>query len=242
MSPNPKKIRQSSPTALKVCYQLYMVNAINWGGGALSDRVFFPLAFTVAIAMIVTAAWRPPQTCPSGSVSVSSTYYKVIELSDKQLNRFFESEYTAKSPCSTDPGYVLALTTPAGSTYPPSPDVGPHFRMAPDIEAVFSGNQLKIIIEARSSSEAPALELNYHSGPEGTSGWERFDLTPEYRQYIFDYKVPKASQGQGVDYFALRPFRSETDQTVEIRKVTFLVLSLMSPEERRKALAEHVKR
>ena len=192
--------------------------------------------------MVIIAARPPPEACPVGSVSVSSTYYKIIPLKGAQLNRFITNDFVEKRTCDVNTDYVLSLTAPANTIYPASPDIGPHFRLAPDIESVFSGNQIKILIEARStgSSDERAFELNYFSGPKGASGWQRYELLPTYSQFVFDYTVPKASQEQGVDYLAIRPVAGASAEQVEIRDITFLTLSLMNGTERRKALADHV--
>ena len=206
----------------------------------MTDRVFFPLVALIAVAMVAIAAWRPPETCPTGSISVSSTYYKVIPINGVQLNRFVTNDYLEKAACQAEADYILSLSAPSDTVYPPSPDIGPHFRLAPDIEGVFSGNRIKILIEARGTGNGGAFEMNYYSGPEGSSGWQQFELASEYGQHVFDYEVPSASQDQGVDFLAIRPVSGSTEQSLEIRDVTFLVLSLMTGEERQQALSEHV--
>ena len=207
----------------------------------LSDRVFFPLMLLAAISMVFVAARRPAPTCPSGSVSVSNTYYKVIPLTGHQLNRFVTNEHVQKTDCNLETDYVLALTTAANKIYPESPDIGPHFRLAPDIESVFSGNQIKLLIEARSREKDASFEVNYFAGPEGSSGWKRYELNQTYQQYIFDYRVPTASQDSGVDFLGIRPTGTHSDTTIEIRDLTFLTLGLMSKDERDDALAKFVK-
>lgn len=206
----------------------------------MTDRVFFPLVALIAVVMVVIAAWRPQETCPTGSISVSSTYYKVIPINGVQLNRFVTNDYLEKAACQADADYILALSAPANTVYPPSPDIGPHFRLAPDIESSFSGNWIKVLIEARGTGNGAAFELNYYSGPEGGSGWQQFELSSDFRQHVFDYEVSAASQDQGVDFLAIRPVSGSTEQNLEIKDITFLVLSLMTGEERRQALSDHV--
>lgn len=197
--------------------------------------------FALAVAMVVIAAWRPPESCPSGSVSVSNTNYSVIPITGKQLHRFITKDYVETAVCDADSDYLLKISAPADVLYPASPDSGPHFRLAPDIEASLSGNVLKLLIEARSLTAGTALELNYYTGPEGGSGWHRYELSSDFEQLVFDYEVP-ARQDQGVDFLAIRPVSASSQQDIEIRNVTFLTLSLMNAEQRRDAIAEHVQR
>ena len=75
----------------------------------MTDRVFFPLVALIAVAMVVIAAWRPPETCPTGSISVSSTYYKVIPINGVQLNRFVTNDYLEKATCQASSHLIANL-------------------------------------------------------------------------------------------------------------------------------------
>ena len=171
--------------------------------------------------MIWLATLRQADICPSGSVSAAHTDYVTIKISGSQLNRFMPGQGLEMADCQASTNYVLKLRAKT-SDFPTTPDTGPHFRLAPDIEVALSKQNIKVIIRARASAHAgaKAFAANYFTGPEGASGWKKFALTDTYEDHMFDYTVPAANQDRGVDFLGIRPLVEEGANGFEIESVT----------------------
>ena len=174
------------------------------------------------VGMVWVATWRDTDACPTGSVSAANTDYRTIKVSDIQLNRFISGDKVEQTPCNANEPYLLGLRalTP---DLPVNVDVGPHFRIAPDIEVAFSGRSIRILVRARAGqiNGAAGFEVNYLTGPEGESGWRQFDLTDTFQDYEFQYVVPEAGQEQGVDFLGIRPITAQQTSSMEIESVIF---------------------
>lgn len=188
----------------------------------MPDKIFFPLILLGALGMIWVATLRAVDSCPSGSVSAANTNYITITIAGTQLNRFIPGQTLDMTSCKADDNYILGLRARTRE-FPASPDIGPHFRLAPDIEFAFSDRNIKVTVRARATAQegANAFEANYFTGPEGTSGWHQFVLTDTFTDYTFDYGVPTASRDQGVDFLGIRPIFAEGASGFEIESVTF---------------------
>lgn len=196
-------------------------------GNQLTDTLFFPLAALLAITMVSLSLRQPSGALPTGSISGADTNYRIIRVSGVNLNRFIASEHADYAIVPTDSGPALRVTS-TGDYFPTNPDSGPHFRLAPDLETVFSGKELRISVRARSTAQngASGFEVNYFSGPEGQSGWQRFTLQPVFKNYSFNFIVPLANQDQGVDFFGVRPVIDAIGAGIEIESITFVNLQL----------------
>lgn len=189
----------------------------------MPDKIFFPLMLAVMAGMVWIASWRPADACPTGSVSAANTDYVTVRISGTQLNRFVPKDGLEISPCKADMNYILGLRA-TKSVFPPSPDAGPHFRLAPDIEVAFAGHIVRITVRARAAPEngATGFEVNYFTGPEGASGWRSFPLSATFEDHTLEYSVPPASQAQGVDFLGIRPLVTDGADGLEIESVTFV--------------------
>jgi hypothetical protein len=190
---------------------------------AVPDRLFFPLMLLFILGMVWAATWRDKEACPTGSVSAANTDYRTIKVSGMQLNRFISGETIDKAPCKASIPYRLGLRARTAD-FPADADIGPHFRIAPDIEVAFSGKPIRIVVRARTAKTngAEGFELNYLTGPEGQSGWQYFALTDTFADYTLSYNVPEAGQEQGVDFLGLHPVAEAQFSEMEIESITFL--------------------
>lgn len=195
----------------------------------MNDRVFFPLVLLVSILLV----WLSMQTfgdeLPKGSISGANTDYTRITVEGPQLNRLIKQEEIETTLTTTPTGTVLTVR-PVDAFFPSAADAGPHFRLAPDIEVAFSAQPLLITLRARAAPEngAPSVEMNYLAGPEGQSGWQRFELGPEFQDYSFTYKTPVASQDRGVDFLGIRPVVDGEASGIEIESLSFQNLAFQA--------------
>ena len=193
----------------------------------MTDTVFFPLAALLAIVMVSLAIRQPSGALPTGSVSGADTDYRFVRVSGLDLNRFIAGEYSDYAIVPTDAGPALRIS-PKADFFPDNADGGPHFRLAPDLETVFSGKDLRINIRARASETngAAYFEANYFAGPEGQSGWQKFALQTDFKNYSFEFTAPLAEQDQGVDFLGIRPVIGDKGATMEVESLTFINLHL----------------
>lgn len=202
------------------------------GSGLLTDKYFFPLALALIVGVVWLAVQRSDTACPTGSVGGADTNYTVINVRGAQLNRFIPTDDLTKNNCSADAPYILNLTATA-SSFPAAPDAGPHFRLGPDIQVQSSARKLRLIVRARAapSQGAAGFEVNYHTGPTGASGWRYFPLNTSFTDHVLEYQLPKANEGPGVDYLAIRPVVAEEAKTLQIESVTIMNLDLIKAAE-----------
>ncbi len=193
----------------------------------MNDRTFFPLALLLAAGLVWLALREPGRSLPDGSVSGAGSDYRVIRVAGPDLNRF-EAGPEARSDVSQgEDGFILTVSA-TGPSFADAPDRGPHFRLAPDIETAFAGRLIRVNLRARSAGTggAAAFEMAYSTGPEGRSQWQRFDLTPQFANYAFDFQVPEAKAEQGVDFVGIRPVASPGAGAVEIESLMLVNLTL----------------
>ena len=207
----------------------------------MTDKFFFPLSLVILVGMVWVATLRSETACPVGSVSAANTDYKTITVTGHQLNRFIVGDYATKNDCRTDQPYILAIAASTES-FPPSPDVGPHFRLAPDIETAAADRNLRLVISARAAPQngAKSFEISYFAGSAGRSDWQAFELSDTFENYTFLYRTPPLGANQGVDFVGIRPVIANGASGLEIDSFTLLNLSLMDAKERLEANAPFV--
>tara|TARA_R110000787_G_scaffold75803_4_gene167720 strand:- start:3970 stop:4581 length:612 start_codon:yes stop_codon:yes gene_type:complete len=189
----------------------------------MRDRFFFPAAF-VLVAMLVFLAIRPGiGALPTGPVTGDGTHYDSITIEDDYLHKVFAGG-NAKTELVDGPGKksLLLISADVGALRD-EPELGPHFRLAADIETQFSGMTVRVTVRARPTDDGGAMQLaaNYSAGRVGESGWKIFDLKPEFSDFTFDYDVPRIEGDQAVDYFGIRPVVPDKSRGLLVERITF---------------------
>lgn len=189
----------------------------------MKDRIFFPLAFLVAVGMVALAVLPGIGRLPTGPVTGDGQNYQKITIADKYLNKVIAGG-DAKTRLEDGPGgrKQLFIEADAG-VLSAAPELGPHFRLAADIELQFSGFRIRCTVRARPADDHGAMQMqaNYSAGRVGESGWQVFDLQPGFQDYSFEYDVPLIEGDQGVDYFAIRPVVPDKSRALIVEQVTF---------------------
>ena len=189
----------------------------------MRDRFFFPAAL-VLVAMMVFLAIRPGiGALPTGAVAGDGANYDKITIEGDYLHKLFAGG-NAKTELvdGADKRLLLFIEAETGALRD-EPELGPHFRLAADIETQFSGMTVRVTVRARPADDRGAMQvaMNYSAGRAGESGWRIFDLKPEFSDFRFDYDVPRAEGDQGVDYFGIRPVVPNKSRAVLIERITF---------------------
>ena len=189
----------------------------------MRDRFFFPAALIV-VGLMVFFAIRPAiGALPTGTVTGDGVHYDKIVVEGTYLHKIYAGG-NAKTELVDGPDgkRVLLIQADAGALRD-EPELGPHFRMAADIEIQFAGQTVRTTVRARPADEKGAMQiaLNYSAGRVGESGWEIFDLKPGFHDFSFDYDVPLIEGDQGVDYFGMRPVVPDKSRALLVERVTF---------------------
>lgn len=188
----------------------------------MSDRVFFPLMLVVAAMMVLIALRPSADALPKGPIGGADSDYKTITVEGVQLNRIIAGGDAAMGLVERDGEPVLKIEALAGMLHD-DPIKGPHFELDSDLERVFSDHDVEIKMVVRPSERrgAHAFQANYSAGRPGESGWQTFDMYPEWREYSFIYRVPLKTGDNAFDYLGLRPVVPEDTRSIEIKRITF---------------------
>jgi hypothetical protein len=187
----------------------------------MPDRIFFPLAGALVLAMVFLAVQPGIGQLPTGPVAGDGTNYDRLVIDGEYLNKVIAGgEARTRLLRRQGGGYVLQIDA-AKDALDVEPELGPHFRLAPDIEMHMSGQRVRVTVRARPADQQPAaqIQVNYSAGRVGQSGWRVFDLKKGSADYSFEYAVPVMSGEQGVDYIGVRPVVNEGRRGVLVEAV-----------------------
>lgn len=187
----------------------------------MPDRIFFPLAGALVLLMVFLGIQPGIGQLPSGPVAGDGVNYDRIVIDGTYLNKVIAGgEARTKLLRTQDRGYVLQIDA-AADALEAAAELGPHFRLAPDIETQYSGRRIRVTVRARPSGEQAGaqVQVNYSAGRVGQSGWRVFELKPGSAYYSFEYTVPVMSGEQGVDYIGVRPVVPEGRRSVLVDAV-----------------------
>ncbi len=188
----------------------------------MQDRLFFPLAGALVVLMIFLALQPGIGRLPTGAVAGDGVNYDRIVIEGRYLNKVIAGgDAQTRLIRTTQKSYVLQIIADVDALAD-SPELGPHFRLAPDIETQFSGRRIRCTIRVRPAEEQGAMEVkaNYSAGRAGESGWQTFALQPGFTDFSFEYDVPVVVGDQGVDYVAVRPVVPEKRRAILVERIT----------------------
>ncbi len=191
----------------------------------MRDRLFFPAAAALA-GMFVFMALNPlAERLPTGPVSGGGRNVMDLTVQGEELHRFVAGNYNGVAfirAAATQPA-LLQVTRKAGEDYQ-DPRSGAHLVLAEDLEYAYEKRTIQIDIEARAAGAFPAsqFEADYFAKAEFETGWQKFDLTPEFKTYSFTFEAPTRGESEGYDYVGVRPVAPDKQRTMEIRSVRFL--------------------
>lgn len=187
----------------------------------MRDRIFFSLAGVLVLAMIFLGLQPGIGRLPDGPVAGDGLNYNRIVIDGPYLNKVVAGgDARTRILRTPERGYLLEIEA-AVDALPAEPELGPHFRLAPDIELQFSGRKIRVTLRVRPSDDQGAMEMkaNYSAGRSGQSGWQEFALQPGFTDFSFEYDVPPATGEQGVDYLGIRPVVPEKQRGIVVERI-----------------------
>lgn len=187
----------------------------------MRDRLFFPLALALVMALVAIAFLPRIGRLPTGAVASDGMNYSRIEISGAYLNKVISGGEAVTRLERGPEGKYLLFIEAEKDALADSPELGPHFRLAGDIELQLAGHRVRVTVRARPAADrgAQKLRLNYSAGRAGDSGWRTFDLAPEFSDLSFEYDLPAIIGETGVDYLAIRPDVPEKPRAIIVERV-----------------------
>lgn len=188
----------------------------------MRDKLFFPLAALLVAIMVAVALQPGIGRLPTGAVAGDGLNYGRITIEGAYLNKVVAGGDAVTRLVRDGQTYLLYIEAGAGAL-PDSPELGPHFRLAADIELQFSGRRVRATARVRPADArgAEQVQLNYSAGRVGESGWQVFELQPGFTDVSFEYDVPALQGEQGVDYFAIRPVVPDKTRALVVERIIF---------------------
>ncbi len=189
----------------------------------MKDRIFFPLALLVAVGLVGIAILPGIGRLPSGTVTGDGENYNEITVSGIYLNKIMAGGDAETRLINGPNGRKLLYIEVQSGMLDEAPELGPHFRLAADMEIQFAGYTVRSTVRARPADTRGALQMeaNYSAGRAGNSGWHVFDLQPGFEDFSFEYDVPLIEGDQGIDYFGIRPVVPDKTRAMIVEEVRF---------------------
>lgn len=197
----------------------------------MSDRVFFPLICLLAAMMIIVALSPGEPPCePTGPIGGANSDYTVITVEGCNLHRMIAGGEDALGLLERGGEKMLKIESYSGLQND-DPQRGPHFEIDSDLERAFSNHDIIITMTLRPSSQlgAKSFQAYYSVGRDGGSGWQTFDMFPDWKEYTFAYRVPEKKGANAFDYLGIRPIVPEDSRSIEIKRVQFRRIEKTQP-------------
>lgn len=185
------------------------------------DRIFYPLAVLVIAAIIGAALSFGGGEDFSDDQIIAEGW----QISGIDLNALTISPGSNGAFIADDGGYIqLSQFTPDGEG-PAS--IGVFATLGPVHERAFAGRLLRLTFRARAGRINPLKEFDvaYYPMEGPASGWNTFELGPDWQDYSFDYTPPIIAAEDNVDLIALFPGRAGENETIDLASITVEVLS-----------------
>jgi len=177
----------------------------------------------IAALMVVLALSPGAGVCaPTGPVGGANSDYKTITVDGCNLNRMIAGGEDGLGLIERDGEKFLKIEAFSGLQND-DPQRGPHFEIDSDLERVFADHEVEITLTVRPSNRrgAHAFQANYSTGRNGESGWQSFDMYPDWREYSFIYRLPVKLGDNAFDYLGIKPVVPEDSRAIEIKQIRF---------------------
>ncbi|MFN4183143.1 MAG: hypothetical protein ACK4M6_00030 [Hyphomonas sp.] len=186
----------------------------------MRDKFFFPIAVILTVLMVFLALQPGVGRLPTGAIAGDGLNYNHIVIEGPYLNKIIAGGDARAQLIREDKSYYLYIEA-AADALAAAPELGPHFRLAADIEVQFSGRRVRVtaLVRPADTRGAQQVEVNYSAGRVGDSGWQVLDLQPGFSEVSFEYDVPLHQGEQGVDYIAIRPVVPDKSRAIIVERI-----------------------
>ena len=189
----------------------------------LRDLYFYPLAALVIGGIIAYALSLGSYERPS-DIDIATNGYVMSgeQFTNLTTSAGTNAEYIAATPNS--PAYARLWTHIAKGNLGPS--AGVFAPLNSDYERAFAGKTLRMTVTARQSRNAPLEEfqMGYFTAGAGDSGWKTRTLTPDWKDYTFQFKPGLPQGAADIDYFGIWPGETAEQLSMDVSKMRIEVM------------------
>ena len=190
----------------------------------LKDRFFYPLA----LALIAGMVWFALSRASASKLTDACIWQNGYVSQGEDLARLTASpgtSYEYMGATSKDPAHIVAMTQIARKNIDPS--AGVFAPLGPDYERAFAGQKIRLTVRARQGRKDPLEEFDmaYFTSGVGNTGWQRYKLTPKWKNYSLDYTPGLPNGDPDLDYFGVWPGEDGEQKTMDIEFMKVDVLS-----------------
>lgn len=124
-----------------------------------------------------------------------------------------------------EPAYTRLTSTAAHESLPNKPGV--FAPIGPQYERAFATHVLRMTVTARASRLNPleTFDIGYFSAGSGDSNWERHTLTPDWSDYVLEYRPGALTENQGLDHASIWPGETADLLNVDVKEIRVVVLN-----------------
>jgi len=188
----------------------------------LKDRFFYPLAAIIAVAMILGALSFGDRIDLTDREIWDSGY----EMAGEDLTRLTAQPGTQAiyvAATRDEPAYARLTSTAARDSLPPGPGVFAPLGL--QYERAFAAQDIRMTVTARSSRNngLETFDIGYFSAGSGDSGWKRKKLSPEWKDYVLDFKPGALTERVGLDHASVWPGETAELLNVDIKSIRVVV-------------------
>lgn len=189
----------------------------------LKDRYFYPLA----IAFIAAIIWYALSKADHDVLTTAGILEYGFIVEDEDLITLTASpgtSYKYTGAIASQASYVTVLANIARKDAPAS--AGVFASLGPEYETAFANQRLMITIRARQGRKKPLtqFDMGYFTADVGDSGWIRKPLTPDWKNYSFEFSPKTPVNNLDVDYLGIWPGEKGDQETMDIEFMKIDVL------------------
>lgn len=189
----------------------------------LKDRYFYPLAALIVAAMVALALSFGERI----DLTECEIWTNGYTMSGEDLARMTAQPGTQAvfvAAAGGEPAYSRLTSTAAHDSLPNKPGV--FAPIGPRYERAFATHLLRMTVIARASRTNPleTFDIGYFSAGSGDSNWERHALTPDWADYVLEYRPGALTAQQGLDHASIWPGETAQLLNVDVKEIRVEVL------------------
>jgi len=188
----------------------------------LKDRFFYPLAALIAVVMVVVAlSFGENLELTEAEIRASGYLMAGEDLVRLTAQPGTQSVFVAAA--GSQPAYARLNSTAARNSLPKGPGV--FAPLGPEYERVFAGQNIQMVVTARRSRNngLETFDIGYFSAGSGDSGWKRKTLTPEWKDYVLNFRPGPLTEKVGLDHASVWPGETAELLTVDIKSIRVVI-------------------
>lgn len=184
----------------------------------LKDIFFYPLAALIMGALVYGAlSFADYEVLTPEIIRAQGFTVEGENLTTLTAAPGTNFEYIAET--SNHPAHARLVTTLARDVAPPSQGI--FAVLNPDYELAFTKRRLRLTITARSSVKngLSDFDMSYFTVNSGATGWKRKKLSPQWADYVLEFKSGTVKGDGDLSYFAMWPGVTGEPLTMDVARM-----------------------